>query len=219
MLILLRANPTYKYEFGGDENINWEVQLQGKFKRIPGPLYLSVEIPREENLHLSWGLRTIINACCKLIQFFGYTLHKSLGEKGEMPHFASPAFQAFDKFVATNTSEIDAPILGQEIQESYESCILRRKLEKEHTIDTSLLYTMSFNDTFFDPAMWSATGIPLFKNIDVSKFSSSLRLVLYEVEEEDNIAIKVKNGNAKTVVKGKHSKRKVAMWMQMHRSC
>lgn len=218
MIIILRANPTYNYDFGGDKNINWEVQLQGRFKRKPGPLYLSVEIPKEENFRLSWGLRTIVNASCKLIQFFGYDLHKSLGEKGEIPHFASPAFQAFDKFVTTNSSQIHPPKLGQEIEESYDSCIKRRRLEKDHIIDTSLTYTMSFNDTFFDPAGWSVTGIPLFKNIDVSKFANSLRLVLYEVEEEDNRQIKNREGDVRAMVKGKHTKRNIAMWMQMHRS-
>lgn len=81
MILIVRANPTSNYAFGGDPNIMWELQMQGKFKRTPGPLYLSVEIPREENFRMSWAVRAIANAFCKLIQFFGYDLHKSLGDK------------------------------------------------------------------------------------------------------------------------------------------
>ena len=81
MVILLRANTGLHYVFGGDDNILWEFQVQGKFKRKPGPLYISVEIPEEEKFKISWGLKAVANAFCKLITFFGYNLHKSLGEQ------------------------------------------------------------------------------------------------------------------------------------------
>lgn len=73
-------NINQHYDFGGDKNIKWEMQIQGKFKRIPdGPLYLAVELP--ETKKLNWGLRVFGNAFCKMIRFFGYDVEKSFGEK------------------------------------------------------------------------------------------------------------------------------------------
>ena len=75
---------------------------------------------------------------------------------------------------------------------------------------------MSFNDTFFDPSSWTVTNIPIFKSVDMSKFANSLRLVLYEVDEEDYKQIRERSGNVRALSKGKHTKRNIAMFVQMH---
>jgi len=218
MKLLLRADPQNKYDFDGDRKIYWELQIQGQFKRTPGPLYLSIEIPEEEStFKISWPMRAVARAFCRLIRFMGYNmLHNSFGEKGDRPHFGTPALQAFDKFVTSRTNET-APKLGQLIEESYHSAMMRRKFETGHTFDPSLLYTMSFNDTFFDPIKWQVTGIPLLNPIDMSKFADNIRFIIYEVEEEDHRSLNLPNGDARAVVHGTHTKRNIAMWFQMHR--
>lgn len=216
MVFLLRSNPTNEYDFGGDQNIHYELQLQGRFKRSPGPLYLSIEVPAEEKFRISWPMRAAANAICSLIKFFGYHLHNSFGEKGDLPHFASPAYQAFDKFIHCKPNQT-SPKLGQYISEPHDSCMKRRKFEAHHTFDTSRIYTMSFNDTFFDPVKWHVTGVPLFKRIDISKFAKKIRLVVYEVHEEDNKLKLVQNGDARALARGIHTKRNVVMWLQLQK--
>mmetsp|Transcript_12655 Transcript_12655/g.26273 ORF Transcript_12655/g.26273 Transcript_12655/m.26273 type:complete len:104 (-) Transcript_12655:87-398(-) len=95
--------------------------------------------------------------------------------------------------------------------------MMRRRFQANHTFDSSLMYTMSFNDTFFDPVQWQVTGIPLLKPIDMTKFTNNIRFVIYEVEEEDNKAIMLRDGNARAVVHGTHTKRNILMWFQLHK--
>jgi len=182
-------------------------------------LYLGVEIPEdEEHFRISWPMRTVSKAFCKLIKFMGYSLlHNSVGEKGDRPHFATPAFQALDKFVASKADQ-PSPVLGHYIYEPFESALQRRKFQSEHTVDTSLLYTMSFNDTFFDPVRWRVTGVPLLRPVDMSRFTNNIRFVIYEVEEENHKPVAIpKNGDLKAVAHGTHTKKNHVMWFQLHR--
>eukprot|EP00591_Stephanopyxis_turris_P012488 CAMPEP_0195520772 /NCGR_PEP_ID=MMETSP0794_2-20130614/17536_1 /TAXON_ID=515487 /ORGANISM="Stephanopyxis turris, Strain CCMP 815" /LENGTH=315 /DNA_ID=CAMNT_0040650193 /DNA_START=243 /DNA_END=1190 /DNA_ORIENTATION=+ len=217
MVFLMKANPKSTYDFDGDENVHWELQMQGRFKRVPGPLYLSIEIPKEEKFGVSWFTKVVAKAFCKLIKVMGYNLlHHSFGEKGDLPHFATPAYQAFDKFIVRKSNQT-SPELGKPIDESHESSVKRRKFESGHIIDTSSLYTMSFNDTFFDPVTWQVKGIPLFKPIDIKKFTNNIRFVIYEVEEEDHKPLSARDGNVRAVAHGTHTKRNIVMWFQLHR--
>ena len=76
---------------------------------------------------------------------------------------------------------------------------------------------MSFNDTFFDPAGWSVNGIPFFNSVDMSSFTNIIRLIFYEVEEENGRTIEKIDGNARHLAKGKHTKRNSILWFQMHK--
>lgn len=219
MRLLLREDPKNKYDFKGDHNVHWELQIQGRFKRAPGPLYLGVEIPEdEEHFRITWPMRTVSKAFCRLIKFMGYNLlHNSFGEKGDRPHFATPAFQAFDKFIASKPDQ-PPPVLGRYIHEPYESAMGRRKFQSDHTIDTTLLYTMSFNDTFFDPVQWQVTGVPLLRPVDMSRFTNNIRFAIWEVEEENHKPVaSPKNGDLKAVAHGMHTKKNHVMWFQLHR--
>uniref|UniRef100_A0A7S0CHL2 Domain of unknown function at the cortex 1 domain-containing protein n=1 Tax=Proboscia inermis TaxID=420281 RepID=A0A7S0CHL2_9STRA len=155
-----------------------------------------------------------------MIKLMGYDLHSSFGQNGEPPHYASPLFQSLDKMDITTRNE-EYQKLGEEIHEPNESCTKRKKVKMDHIIDESLLYTMSFNDTFFDPVRWEVTGIPFpgFKRIDMKKFAQSIRFVIYEVDEENHqrrTVKTVKNGNSRSVSRGAHTKRNILTWFQIH---
>ena len=81
--ILLRDHPHCDYDFDGENDVFFEVQIQGKFKRQPqGPLYLSLELPQTEKFKLSWPVRTAMNALVAFIRSWGYRyLHMSFGGK------------------------------------------------------------------------------------------------------------------------------------------
>lgn len=217
MAIFFRGNPNNLYNFGMEDNIHWELQLQGRFKRKTGPLYLSVELPKEVPLRLSWPVRAVANVFCKMIKFLGFDLHSSFGQNGELPHFATPLFQAIDKIAVTAHNE-KMPQLGEVIYESNESIMERRKFKMSHTIDESLIYTMGFNDTFFDPVRWEVTGIPFpgFKRIEMKKVAKAIRLMIYEVAEENHKQHPAKNGNVRSVAHGAHTKRNAITWFQVH---
>lgn len=238
LLLLRRANNETNfdgssYDFEGDSKVRWEVQIQGRFKRLTGPLYFSIEIPKEEPIKVNWAFRMATNAICKVIRFFGYDgLHSTFGEKGDLPHFGINLFQGMDKFVPTsvfdndnnnnnNSTDEEAPLtpappkLGEYVEESHDSIMRRRRLKVQHTIDPALLYTMSFNDTFFDPVRWEISGIPILNKIDLSKYVNHVRCIIYEVEEENHKRIPEKNGDATAVVKGVHTKRNTIMWFEL----
>ena len=81
--ILLRDHPHCDYDFHGENDVFFEIQIQGKFKRQPqGPLYLSLELPQMEKLKVSWPVRTAMNALVAFIRSWGYRyLHMSFGGK------------------------------------------------------------------------------------------------------------------------------------------
>ena len=75
------------YDFGGDKEILWEYQLQGRFKRpLKGPLYLSLELPQTDKYSVSIFVRSLISAVLKFIKSWGYRdLALSYGGSGTLP--------------------------------------------------------------------------------------------------------------------------------------
>eukprot|EP00560_Eucampia_antarctica_P004684 CAMPEP_0197836682 /NCGR_PEP_ID=MMETSP1437-20131217/29713_1 /TAXON_ID=49252 ORGANISM="Eucampia antarctica, Strain CCMP1452" /NCGR_SAMPLE_ID=MMETSP1437 /ASSEMBLY_ACC=CAM_ASM_001096 /LENGTH=337 /DNA_ID=CAMNT_0043443055 /DNA_START=135 /DNA_END=1148 /DNA_ORIENTATION=- len=216
--LLLRDHPRCDYNFDGEDDIFFEVQIQGKFKRQPqGPLYLSLEFPQVEKYKVSWPIKTALNALVSFIKSWGYKyLHLSYGGNGETPHLSTPAFQALDRLVITEEGQ-QPPPLGHPIPESYDETIIRKKFQFQHLIDTSFTYTMSFNNSFVNPVDWKVYGVPFVKSVDLS-FTDTLRLCIHEVVEENEQPLQsLTQGNIQSMAQGRHTKRNIAMWIQLHK--
>ena len=221
LCILIRDHPNCQYNFDNETNVYFELQFQGKFKRkLEGPLYMAMELPQTSELKISWPLRTILNAAIRFIKSWGYEfIHISYGggKGGDTPHLSSPAFQAFDRLVITQEGD-EPPLLGYAITEKYEDTVRRKNFDFDHRIDTSCTYTMTFNHTFANVAEWKVHGIPIVKSIDLG-FTNDLRLVVYEIDEDDDEGHN-EGGYVQAIAKSAiHRKKDIAWWVHFQRRC
>mmetsp|Transcript_7421 Transcript_7421/g.10614 ORF Transcript_7421/g.10614 Transcript_7421/m.10614 type:complete len:372 (+) Transcript_7421:70-1185(+) len=219
--ILLRDNPYCTYDFNGDKDVIWELQMQGKFRRIPkGPIYLALEIPQREKLNVTLAMRAILKASMQLMRAMGIKdVHTSYGGEGgdDLPHMASPAFHSFDRVVITKEGE-KPPTLGTFLPKM-PSDIQRRKnfFKTNHVIDTSCTYTFSIKNRRFNPMVWKVVKVPIVKSFNVSKYTDDLRLSMYEVLQENNKPIDDTKGSVSSMAKKRHTKKNTFMWIQMSR--
>ena len=217
LCLLIRDHPNCNYDFDNEENIYFELQFQGKFKRKPrGALYMAIEMPQKSEYKLSWPLKAVINASIKFIKSWGYEwIHMSYGggKGGDTPHLSSPAFQAFDRIVITPDGSTPPP-LGYAIPECGEDVSRRKSFQFNHTIDTCCTYTMSFNHTYVDVVKWRVCGIPVVKSFKL--FVDDLRLVVYEIDEDDDCVDS--GGDVQAIPRCKvHRKKEVAMWVHFRK--
>ena len=97
-------DPQFANFFEGRKR-NFEVQVQGKFKRQPrGEVYVGAEV--SEKMELGFITRGISSAALKLASTMADNLHTSLGENRDnelyqRPHACAPIFTTFDKIIET----------------------------------------------------------------------------------------------------------------------
>jgi len=188
--IVVRTAPIdqhYSNFFEGRKRL-FEVQVQGKFKRMPvGEMYVGAEI--SEKMELGLITRSISLAALKLCSTMANDLHSSLGEtkKGKLhqrPHAVAPLFTTFDKVIVTPAGETPPP-LGVPFTEDLEYRKLRLKYRyiNDANLDLTSTYSFSVNTSNLNLINWTLVGIPMVRPMDLRTFiaSGSIRLVGYEI--------------------------------------
>eukprot|EP01035_Chromulina_nebulosa_P017045 gene17045-22554_t len=191
-LIVLRTDPVdphYQSFFLGKRL--FEVQMQGKFKRMPtGELYVGTEAI--EKVELGIITRSLSKA---ILQFLGTMingLQVSFGDSPtnpdqQFPHLVAPMFNSLDKIVVTPPGETPPP-MGIPFVESNEFKIQRRKFRSlnECNIDLECTYSFSVNSSQISWINWNLSGIPMVRPLDLRTFAgnSPIRLVGYEVPKD-----------------------------------
>jgi len=217
--IMIRDLPGNKYDFGGEKDVLWEIQIQGKFQRqIKGPIYYALELPQHEKYKVTALMRLVVKGALSIGRTMGHKeTHVSYGGGDELPHMAGPAFHSFDRVVVTPEGETPPP-LGNHLPQM-ESDINRRKAFSKTglKLDLNSTYTFSVKSRRFDILNWQVIGVPFVKSLDVARFTESVRLAVYEIVEESGIPVEDPKGKLTTLVKKKHTKRNTFLWIQMSR--
>lgn len=217
--VMMRDLPNNTYDFAGEKEVLWEIQIQGKFKRqIKGPIYLALELPQHEKYQVTAPMRMVIRACLQLMKTMGHKeVHLSFGGKGELPHMGAPAFHSFDRVVVTPPGETPPP-LGTHLPKMPFD-IQRRKnfFKSELKIDLDSTYTFSMKNRRFDPLGWRVVSVPIVRQFTVSRYTESVRLAVYEVLEENGKPVEDPMGKVTTMAKKKHTKRNTFLWIKMSR--
>jgi len=217
--VMIRDLPGNAYDFDGEKDVLWEVQIQGKFKRqIKGPIYYALELPQHEKYKVTAFIRLLAKATLSLARTMGHKeMHLSYGGGNELPHMAGPAFHSFDRVVVTPEGETP-PQLGNHLPLT-ESDVSRKKAFSKTGLELDLnsTYTFSAKNRRFDPMQWLVVGVPLVRSFNVARFTESVRLALYEVVEESGIPVEDPKGNLTIIATKKHTMRNTFMWLQMSR--
>lgn len=217
--IMMRDMPGNTYDFDGEKEVLWEIQMQGKFKRAPkGPIYLAMELPQEEKYKVTGPMKIVIKACLQLMKTMGHKdVHLSFGGSGETPHMGAPAFHSFDRVVVTPPGETPPP-LGQHLPR-LKSDIQRRKnfFKSKQKIEVGSTYTFSLKNRRFHPLKWKVVGVPIARQFTVSRFTESVRLSVYEVLEENGKPVPDPDGKVTAMAKKKHTKRNNFIWIKLSR--
>lgn len=217
--IMMRDLPGNTYDFNGEKEVLWEIQIQGKFKRLNrGPIYLAMELPQHERYKVTAPMRIVIKACLQLMKTMGHKdVHQSFGGNEEVPHMGAPAFHSFDRVVVTPAGQTPPP-LGAHLEKK-QSDILRRKkfFKTDMKIDLGSTYTFSIKNRRFNPLLWKVVGVPIARQFTVSRFTEAVRLAVYEVLEENGKPVDDPKGSVTTMAKKKHTKRNTFLWVHMSR--
>ena len=171
----------------------FEVQVQGKFKRVPtGEIYVGADVPNK--LELGMITKSFCRAALSFASTMAQDLHYSFGndpdlvKNFEFPHLVGPLFKCMDRCIITPAGQ-EPPAMGFPFYEDLEARKLRTKtkLTKNWKIDTTATYTFSVNTFNIDLCSWNLVGIPMLKPMDLSIFlgDSALRLVGYELPAAD----------------------------------
>jgi len=217
--VLLRDLPGNTYDFDGDPDVLWEIQIQGKFQRqIKGPIYFALELPQREKYKVTAPMRLVLKGSLSLMRAMGHKeVHVSFGGGDELPHLSSPAFHSFDRVVVTKEGETP-PKLGEHLPRMPSDIQRRKHFSKTGLkLDLNATYTFSVKNRRFDPLKWKVIGVPLVRSFTVSRFTEAVRLAVYEVLEENGKPVEDPTGKLTTLVKKKHTKRNTFIWLQMSR--
>jgi len=218
--ILMRDLPGNTYDFDGDKDVLWEIQIQGKFQRmLKGPVYFALELPQHEKYKVTGPMKLVIRASLQLMKTMGHKdVHVSFGGSGEVPHMGAPAFHSFDRVVVTPPGETP-PQLGEHLPRMPSDVQRRKNFFKTNMIlDLNSTYTFSVKNRRFDPMKWKVVSVPIVRQFTVSRFTDSCRLAVYELLEEDNRPVSDPKGSLLTMAKKKHTKRNTFIWIQMSRN-
>eukprot|EP01038_Epipyxis_sp_PR26KG_P007270 gene7270-9909_t len=192
-MILIRTDPIEKHLecFFVGKRRQFEVQVQGKFKREPyGELYVGAEATNK--MELGIVTRAISKSAMKLCETMASGLHYSFGDSPtaanyQLPHAVAPLFSTFDKIVITPPNETPPPI-GVPFEEDPEGRKIRSKFKSifDVNLDMNCTYSFSVNTSNLNLLTWNLVGIPLIKPMDLRTFfgDSSIQLVGYEIPRE-----------------------------------
>jgi hypothetical protein len=186
-------DPLFKNFFEGTKR-TFEVQVQGKFKRMPvGEIYVGADVTNKMELGII--TRSFSRAILKFIASMVNDLHYSFGDFPdtvgfEKPHIVAPLFPTMDKIVETPEGG-EPPPMGKPFPEDPEYRKLRFKNKcTNDMIHLSSTYSFSVNTNNMDLVTWNLVGIPMLKALDMRTFfgESPICLVGYELPAE--IAVK-----------------------------
>ena len=165
-LLMVRTNPidsVYEQFFSGTKR-EFEVQVQGRFKRIPeGEVFVGAEAQAKMELGI------ITKSMCRMVLNFVGTmvndLHYSFGDHAsdklcESPHLVAPLLRGMDKVVVSRPGE-KIPAMGQPFYESPEARKKRTKSQDQFVVDLASTYSFSVNTSNLDLRAWNI-GKPIF---------------------------------------------------------
>lgn len=164
----------------------FEVQVQGKFKRMPqGEIYVGAEASLK--MELGMITRSIARAAINLCSSMVGDLHSSLGDNknGELfqlPHLVAPMFITFDKIICTPPGEKPPPLGVPYVEDlEYRKKRLKFRSIKDANVDLETTYSFSVNTSNINLLTWQLCGIPMVRPMDLRTFiqDSAIRLGEY----------------------------------------
>ena len=199
LLVMLRPSdsaaddPHYHRRLFSIKQRRCEVQLQGRFKRPPGKMYIGGEI---DTPAMNFGMvtKSFAKLLLNIMQAKVRLLHYSFGAEGgaEAPHIALPLRTSADTFISTPKGEAP-PALGQLLEE-WEAPAARAARRAaassdRYEWDLGATYTFTFHSMYFDLPSWKGTAIPGLggRTIDLHAFwgDAAFRLAVYESRAPD----------------------------------
>jgi hypothetical protein len=165
-----------------DARKTFEIQIQGKFKRIPrGQMFMGGQLTEPSLGRMTKGISNILLRL--LSRHVGANLAHSFGTDDELPHISFPLITAMDKVVITKPHE-HVPTLGQPFVESHE--LKQRRMSSAKSVDKWNLedtYSMSYSADSIDLSRWRIV-YPCELNLGNLWGNSALRLIVYEKDQE-----------------------------------
>ena len=165
----------------------FEVQVQGKFKRLPaGEIYVGSEAVNK--MELGFMTRSFSKAMLSFAGSMVKNLHYSFGDPPgkdyEIPHLVAPMFPTLDKVLVTPAGQTP-PKMGVPFDENQEYRKKRFKFRsiKDAEIDLETTYSFSVNTPNINLPTWKFVNIPMCRPMDMRSFfgDSPVRLVAYEI--------------------------------------
>jgi hypothetical protein len=167
-----------------DAQKTFEIQIQGKFKRVPrGQMYMGGQIT--EPISLGGMTKGISNLLLRLLsRHVGANLAYSFGTDHELPHISFPLITAMENVLITKPHE-NIPTLGQPFVESQElkQCRMSGTKDIENCWNLEDTYSMSYSAKSIDLSTWRITK-PCEINLGRLWGKSALRLIIYEKHQE-----------------------------------
>lgn len=151
----------------------FEVQVQGKFKRLPeGEIFVGAESLYK--LELGMITRSISKAAMAFAGNMVKDLQYSFGDDPDrskdfqMPHVTSPMFPTFDKILIT-APDHPLPPMGVPFVEDpeYRKERLKFGLTRQANIDLDTTFSFSVNTNNIDLEAWKLCGVPMVRPIDL----------------------------------------------------
>ena len=188
LLLIRKEQVDEKYQDFFFKSRQFEVQVQGKFKRVPqGEIYVGAEAVNK--MELGFMTRSLSKAALSFAGSMVSNLHYSFGDSQtlkdyEIPHVVAPMFPTMDKILVTPAGAT-LPKMGIPFQEDpdYRKQRLKFKWIADAKVDLTSTYSFSVNTSNLDLANWKVVNIPMCRPMDLSIFfgDSAVRLVAYEI--------------------------------------
>jgi hypothetical protein len=184
-------DPQFKPFYPADKKREFEVQVQGRFKRLPeGEIFVGAE--STSKMEMGWMTRSFSNMALKFAGTMVNDLHYSFGEDQkqalyEFPHVVAPMFPTLDKILETKDGET-LPEMGVPFKEDqdYRKKRLKWTKIKDANIDLETTYSFSVNTSNISLPSWEMCNIPMCNPVPLSDFigDSAVRLVAYEISQD-----------------------------------
>jgi len=183
ILFLLR-NPNdtiYFKRFFEDKKRLFEIQVQGRLKRIPrGTVYFGGELTEPMELSLvSKGISSVILRMLRKKT----TVHFSFGDDEEYSHIVFPLLSVVDNLIVTRNGE-KPPEIGFPFVETLDSKQERKSGIFQPDWNLEYIYSFSIHSMSIDFPKWSIVNVPMISDLSLATFwgDSPIRIAIYENE-------------------------------------
>lgn len=164
----------------------FEVQVQGKFKREPqGEIYVGAEVTSK--MELGMLTRSISKAALRFCGTMVNDLHYSFGEatsdpNHQVPHLVAPIFPTFDKVLVSPPGTALPPMnvpFNEDLD--YRKQRMKFRLTSDAKIDIANTYSFSVNTSNLNLLDWTLVGIPMVRPMDLRTFFGGAAIQLGEL--------------------------------------